>query len=148
MPWGKGSPGTSYGSQSSTDPNPVVFLSRHTAAYTKALCCHTVHLNLTSGPGHKLSMQVKPGAPLQGSQNNQEVQFPQSSSQPVLEVDFGLQSRNKPEAQPGFLNHGLEVQAPRVRKSLWAQAWPGLREDGRHSLVPISAAIVCSNHWD
>lgn len=100
MPQGKGSPQHTLWVPEHTDPNPVVFLSSHAAAHTKALCCHTVHLNLTSGLGHKLNMQVKPGAPLQGSQNNQEMQFPQSSSQPVLEVDFGLQSKeNKTRAE-------------------------------------------------
>lgn len=52
---------TRYGSQSGIDPKPIVFfmflyifLSSYAAAYAKALCCHTIDLNLTSSPGDKL----------------------------------------------------------------------------------------------
>lgn len=67
-------PSACYRSQSGTDLNPFVFFmlfstfpSSHAAAYVKALSCHAIDLNLTSSPGDKLNVGVKPMVSLQGS---------------------------------------------------------------------------------
>lgn len=49
--------------------------------------------------------------------------------------------RNKTEPCPGFANRGLAAGG--LRPKVWAQAWQGLREDGRHSLVPVRPQGHC-----
>lgn len=74
--------------------------------------------------------------------------LPPYSSKPLLEADFGFQRKKKNgQKQNGTMPRVCELGAgswiPRVRKSLWAQAWQGLREDGRHSLAPVRQRGYC-----
>lgn len=50
--------------------------------------------------------------------------------------------RNKTEPCPGFANRGLAAGG--LRPKVWAQAWQRLREDGRHSLVPVRPQGHCA----
>lgn len=88
------------------------FLSSHATGDVKALCCPTVDLNLTSRPGDRLHVGVKPRVSVQGSRESQEMWLPPYSSKPVLEADFGFQRKkkggqNQTKPCPGFPNWGL-----------------------------------------